>query len=282
MTVPNLPTRDDHVLIETRVVAAIVIPVLLLAFVILYLNPDQTDQHFSWTIKPAMTPIAMGAGYLMGAYFFARVLTTSRWHRVAAGFLPITAFTVVMAIATILHWDRFHHGTLAATLWIILYAVTPFLVPFLWYRNQTRANDEPEPDDLMMPAWTPWVSRLAGGVITLAGLAILMLPDLAIQLWPWQLTPLTARVIAGWLMLPGIGALYLARETRWSGWRVVVEATTVGSIALFIGIIRAWNDWNTTNPFSVIIASGVGVALMCAPALWLRMTYRKWSAGESW
>src|SRR5579864_6352301 len=95
-------TGDDHVLLLTRLVPAFIIPVLILAVLALYLNPGQTAQNFAWTIRPRMTAMAMGAGYLMGVYFFVRVLTTSRWHRVASGFLPITAFTTAMALATVL------------------------------------------------------------------------------------------------------------------------------------------------------------------------------------
>src|SRR5438132_10241839 len=129
--VPN-PTRDDRILLTTRIIAVGVISILALAVLALYLFPDFTDQNFAWTILPRMMAMAIGAGYLMGAFFFVRVLTSSRWHHVAAGFLPITAFTIGMGLATILHWDRFHQGDYHAILWAVTYAITPFLVPFIW------------------------------------------------------------------------------------------------------------------------------------------------------
>src|SRR5438034_4272681 len=136
-TVPSAHTsdlvRDDRVLPLTRLVALGVILILLLAVLSLYLFPDFTDQNFAWTILPRMTAMAMGAGYLMGAYFFARVLTGSRWHHFAAGYLPITAFTIGIALATILHLERFHQGQFNASLWELLYSITPFLVPCIWY-----------------------------------------------------------------------------------------------------------------------------------------------------
>ena len=84
------PVRDDRILPATRVVAAGIIFILLLAVYALYINPDATDQNFAWTIKPRMMPMMMGAGYLMGAYFFARVLTARQWHRAAAGYLRLS------------------------------------------------------------------------------------------------------------------------------------------------------------------------------------------------
>ena len=64
--------QDDHIFPVTRWVAILVVPVLVLAFIILYLLPERTADYFAWTIKPTMTPMMMGAGYLAGAYFFVR------------------------------------------------------------------------------------------------------------------------------------------------------------------------------------------------------------------
>src|SRR5713226_1610286 len=122
----STPARDDRILPATRVVAAGVIFILMLAVLALYLNPDLTDQNFAWTIRPRMMPMMMGAGYLMGAYFFARVLTGRHWHESSGGFIPITAFTIFMALATILHLEKFHQGTFTAALWMVVYAITPF------------------------------------------------------------------------------------------------------------------------------------------------------------
>src|SRR5437764_7061460 len=87
---PKDALRDDRILLFTRVIAAIIIGVLLLAFVLLYLFPTATDKLFAWTIQPPLTAMMIGAGYFAGAYFFVRVLIEKQWHRVALGFLPIT------------------------------------------------------------------------------------------------------------------------------------------------------------------------------------------------
>src|SRR5512143_2048605 len=127
--------QDDRVLPATRLIALGVIVVLLLAFLALYIQPDHTDVNFAWTILPPTSAILIGAGYTAGAYFFFRLLKDRRWHRVQAGFLPITAFTISMLAATLLHWSRFHQGALQFYLWTIIYVLTPFLVPFIWWRN---------------------------------------------------------------------------------------------------------------------------------------------------
>src|SRR5262245_14365254 len=102
-------TRDDRVLPVTRWVGIGIVPFLVLAFIFLYFFPDNTQQLWAWTITPRMTPLLMGAGYLAGAYFFTQTFLVRRWHRLAAGYLPITSFAWCMGLATLLHWDRFNH-----------------------------------------------------------------------------------------------------------------------------------------------------------------------------
>ena len=81
--------RDDRVLPLTRAAAFLVIPFLIAAFLILYVEGSQTERWFAWQIPSRLTTALMGSGYLGGAYFFLRVGTVRSWHRVQAGFWPI-------------------------------------------------------------------------------------------------------------------------------------------------------------------------------------------------
>jgi hypothetical protein len=275
MSIAQAAARDDRILPLTRVVAAGVILILLLAVLALYFFPDRTAENFAWTIQPRMTAMAMGAGYLMGAYFFARVLTGSRWHRVAAGFLPITAFTIGMALATILHLDRFHAGQWNAILWEVVYAITPFLVPLIWYLNQRHDPGTPEPDDVVVPALLRRAVGLAGIAALIASILVLLQPQLAMGIWPWMLTPLTARVLGGWLLLPAIGGLYLMRESRWSGWSVLVETATVASAFVLLAVVISWNDWQPSNLLTPLFVAAMVATLVGMPTLYWFMRSRR-------
>ena len=105
-------TADDHILVFTRVVAAVVVAILFTAWFALYLHPGETDHRFAWTISSRMTAMLMGAGYGSAILFYVRVLLGRRWHRVALGFIPTTVFTWLLLAATVLHWDKFRHGSL--------------------------------------------------------------------------------------------------------------------------------------------------------------------------
>ena len=130
---------DDRVFRSTRLLGAVIVPFLAVAFALLYFFPDDTRHWFAWDVQPTITPLVMGAGYIAGAYFFVRVARETHWHRIHVGFLPVTAFTVFMAIGTFAHLDRFATAHVAFWIWVGLYVATPVLVPLAWWRN--RASD---------------------------------------------------------------------------------------------------------------------------------------------
>jgi hypothetical protein len=129
-------TRDDRVLPETRALAMFIVPFLLVAFPLLYFFANDTGDWWAWEIRPSMTAFIMGAGYIAGAYFFWQVARATCWHRVHLGFLPITAFTAFLGVATVIYWDWFDHDHVAFWIWTGLYFATPFLVPLAWLRNR--------------------------------------------------------------------------------------------------------------------------------------------------
>ena len=80
--------RDDRLLATTRWTAIVIIPVLVAAFVILYLFPSRTQDLWAWTVRPTMTPMLMGGGYLAGAWFFLRVARTRSGHQALSSYAP--------------------------------------------------------------------------------------------------------------------------------------------------------------------------------------------------
>jgi hypothetical protein len=235
--------RDDRIFMFTRIVAAVVVPFLVLAFIILYFMPETSGERFAWDIVPNMTAAFMGAGYLGGSWLFLNAIWGKRWHRVAPGFAPVTAFTISMLLATVLHWERFDPGHLPFQIWLVLYVITPFLVPFIWWRNRVTDPGTPEPGDQVVPAAARWA--LVGLGVVLLSFAILafVAPERVIALWPWQLTPLTARIMGGWFALLGVGGLVIGRESRWSSWPVGLQAIGIWHVLVVIAAVLNPGDF---------------------------------------
>lgn len=256
--------RNDRILRLTRWVAIGVIPFLVAAFIILAFFPNRTGEFFAWPITPPMTALLMGAGYLGGAYFFARVATESRWRRVAIGFPAVTVFTVAMLAATLLHMDRFNVGTLPFYTWLALYIVTPVLIPVLWLRNRNPAAAEPEAGDVRVPG----AVRVVLALVSLVQLGFAVVgfarPDILASVWPWEFTPLTGRVLSGWLAFLGVGGLVMARETLWSAWRIGVQSITLWQALVLVGALAHPADFTggLLNWYTLVVAVGVLVLIV--------------------
>ena len=120
----------------------------------------------------------LGAVYLTGALFFGTVLFARHWRQVRIGFLPVTAFATLMGIATLLHWDKFNHDHPAFWLWAFLYAVTPFLIPLVWLRNQAVAPGPQTKEDKRFPIAVMTLIGMVGFSGLLAGSLLFLSPGL--------------------------------------------------------------------------------------------------------
>ncbi len=269
---------DDRILPVTRVVAALIVPFLVVAFAILYLLPDATDRLFAWTIMPRMSALLMGAGYVSGVYFFIRVVRAPRWHWVAQAFLPLTLFVCWLELATILHWDRFHHGHIAFVAWTAIYTLTPFILPALWLRNRTADPRTPDPGDVLVPRPLRGLMGLVGAVELALALIMFVLPSRVIDLWPWMLTPPTARTVSGWFALHGAIGLALAQEPRWSGMRIVLHTQMIGLTLILVAVARAWSDFNSTSPLTWVFVVGTSAWLVVLVAIHITLDARRRNA----
>ena len=273
--------RDDRIFTETRFLAGFIVPFLLVAFVILYLLPERTKDLFAWGISPTMSAMMLGSAYLGGAYFFMRVIFADRWHHVTIGFPAVVAFASAMGIATVLHWDRFSHGSVSFIAWVTLYAVTPVLVLGFWLRNRSVDPCQPDSWDAALPA--SW--RVGFGVVGLGTLLVALLlfvqPAAMIAIWPWQLTPLTARVLGGMFALPGVVEIGLALDPRWSAARITLQSQIVSLAFMILAIARAWSEFNQSSPATWIFAVGLVTLLLALIGGHLWMDQRRAPQGPA-
>jgi len=262
-------TDDDRVLVTTRTVSAVIIPFLVLAFVVLDGWPRDTGRLFAWPIKPPLTPMLLGSVYLGGAYFFARAIPATRWHTIKGGFPPVATFATLMGIATILHWEKFTHSHVAFWLWAGLYFTTPFLIAGVWIVNR-RFEDRTTDGEILVPES---MARVIGaiGVLAAAMSAFLFLfPLAAIDLWPWTLTPLTARVM-GAIFALGLAAVGAFTERRWSCYRLLVQVEMIMLALILVSGIRGAADWDPSNVLTWLFAAGFVGVLAASVVLYLRM-----------
>jgi hypothetical protein len=271
-----MTARDDRVLPETRVLGAFIVPFLLVAFPLLYFFPNDTPNWWAWGISPSMTALIMGAGYIAGAYFFIRVATATRWHRVHLGFLPITAFTAFLGVATIIYWDWFDHDHLAFWLWTFLYFTTPFLVPLAWLRNRRTDPGTLEPAGDRSLAQPVRTTLIAVGLAQFAVAVVLIAsPSTMVDIWPWPIDELGAATLGAWFALPGVTAVMMGVDGRWSAIRITLESQMIGLTLILLGAVRAWEQFDKDDAMTYVFVGGLALLLAGLVVLWSANVLRK-------
>jgi hypothetical protein len=268
---PTVPGsgRDDRVLPVTRWLSVAIIPFLVVAFAVLYPFPDDTGRLFAWPVRPTMTPMILASAYLGGACFFLRAATASRWHTVKGGFIPVGTFATLMGVATILHWGKFTHARVAFWLWAGLYFTTPFLVFAVWWANRRR--DAPGTSgELLIPVRVSRVIAVLGGLSVLTALFLFVFPGRAAAVWPWMLTPLTARVM-GAIFALGIAGLGAAADRRWSSARILLQVAALMLALILAAGARASGELDPANAMTWLIGAGFTAVLAAIAVLYARM-----------
>lgn len=243
---PGIPAptpADDRILAPARWVAALIVPVLTAAFVILYGFPGRTRQLWAWTINPPMSVLTMGAGYFAGAYLFLRAATARQWHRVAVGFLGAWLFATLLGVATFLHWDRFNHDHVSFFGWLSLYVITPVLLPWLWVLNRRTDPRVAAPDDVVVPRRLRLVIGGIGVVWLATALAMFVDPAPFAERWPWALTTVSARSMSAFLAFPALMLAWFLVDERWSSFAIAVETAAIGMALVALAVLRAPDDF---------------------------------------
>jgi hypothetical protein len=87
------------------------------------------------------------------------------------------------------------------------------------------------------------------------GVTLLAAPEIAAQVWPWTLTPLTGRAIGAWLLGLGVAAVQAVGEDDWRRIQpatmsyVVFGSLELVAVARFPGEI----SWNTASAWVFLL-----------------------------
>ena len=108
-----------------------------------------------------------------------------------------------------------------------------------------------------MPARARLLLGGVGGAVVLAALLAFALPQITIDLWPWTLTPLTARIVATVMALFGSLWVSVALRGGKTAARIPLEAHALGLVFLLIAAARGHGDIDWTNPLAAILVAGV-------------------------
>jgi hypothetical protein len=212
----------------------------------LFILSELTDRYFAWTVAPPLTAAFLGAAFW--ASFVLEYLASREpdWAHARVAVPAVLVFTTLMLIATLLHLDRFHLDSAFGWVWIAVYVVVPPTM-LVFLLRQLRAPGVDPPRGAALPAWLQ--SVLAAHAVFLLGLGIplFIAPTALLGLWPWMLTPLTARATAAWLVGLGVGATTVVWENDRDRARVAMAAYAALAVLELIALARyagtvSWSD----------------------------------------
>ena len=256
--------RDPTLSAGTRVLLAVFAPLALLEANQLYVLSTTTDRGFAWTVQPALTAAFLGAGYGAGVVLTVLSRRAGRWAEARIGYHTVLLFTLLTLAATLLHLDRFHLAAddtaprTAAWAWVIVYVLVP---PAMAAALRWQGRADPSPAGRPLGGGLTIALAVQGTALVGVGTALWTSHRLR-SLWPWDLTPLTARAVGSWLVALGLAAALTLRDRDLDHLRApAVTYATFG--ALQLGALLRFPDqlvWH--RPSAWIYAVGVSSILV--------------------
>jgi hypothetical protein len=244
-----------------------VVVLLLLAVangVFLYFLPGKAEYDYAWEIEPAINAAFLGAGYLAGTVATALVVFGARsWRSLRILPLPLVVLSVGLMGATLIHADRFRWDYAPTWVWTGVYAGVPFVVAYLWFRQERGA---PRP-----PAAHPGLrvlrvaSAVLGAILAAGSIALYAAPHALAGLWPWELTPLLARCIASWHALVATSLITSAVTLRRPSEAIIPYATLLSWSGLLL-LLPLLHSGDVVPGVSLVAWMGIQVALFVLAA----------------
>jgi len=232
------------------------------------LSPADTETNFAWPIQPVVMAAVLGGFYITSAPLFLLPLFARRWEMIRPMILPAALFTTIQLAATFLHWDKFSVGTIPFYVWFASYLLPPpiFVAAYLWH--QRRAASTPAEHDKVLPIWLKRLLLMIGGFLTVGAVLVFLVPGVVIPMFPWQLTPLTAGSLSGWLIAVGTLMLAMYFENDRTRARLAAPMLILILPALLLQMLRfadqvAWSNavlWTGLILFAIIGVCGLYLA----------------------
>ena len=210
-------------------------------------DPANSATNFAWPINPVVMAAVLGAFYITSAPLFLMPLLARSWENIRVMILPAALFCAVQLAATFLHWDKFSVGTAPFYVWFASYLLPPpiFVAAYLWHQRRASSNTTPSNDPI--PSWLNRLLVICGTLLTVIATLIFLFPGLLIPSFPWQLTPLTARSLSGWLIAVGTLMISMSRENDRTRVRLATPMLILVLPVLLIQISRFADQVNWSS-----------------------------------
>ena len=197
----------------------------LLVAVLGYFVPTELAAITSWLVLPPLHARFVGALYFYGAALMVGCMMARCQAEVRFTLPMISIWTGLLLVVSVLSISAFDFSRLPVRIWFASYLIYPLIALVLAWQQRARVKDDlPGPP---LPSWARDFMLSQGAVVGVFALALILLPDLMVAVWPWKITPLLAQTYGGPLLAYGVGSWLFGRRRTWVGVRAVVPAMFV-------------------------------------------------------
>jgi len=176
---------------------------------------------------------------------------------VRLGLGGLVIFSLVLLVATMIHWETFRDYHLVTLVWLVFYYSGPVLVPIA-ARKQKAFSARPivaagDTDRVLQQPWRTWLPIRGIGYACLAVIGVILADAISTQ-WPWPITPLELRVFMGQVAIIGwTGTGVLFGHIQWRQYRLgLIFSIAIGSLQL-MALLFNLGTYNWSTPFAVIL-----------------------------
>lgn len=216
------------------------------AAILLLLVPSFALDTFAWTVQPRLSAVYIGASYIFRALFFLAIFRATSWDRIRPLTWGNAIFALTLLVATFIHAERFRWSGPMAYIWLFLYIEEPLWMVFLLAKAPRPLNELQRRDT---GSWQGVQALLAveAFVLIAAGGFLFFSPEFLSPLWPWTLTPLTARVMAGWPFGFAVWMVTVALMKDWEARRLGIQLNIVWLAALLVTMLLFLTEFDLSR-----------------------------------
>lgn len=183
-------------------------------------SPELIGLVLPWPASP-LNARFVACLYLMGAASALLGALARRYAEVRISLVQVLAITGCLLLLTLPHLGEFDAAGFPYR-WLVFYTLDVVVIGAILLRWRGR---DPAPRGARHPA-APLLLAYAA-VTAVAGAVLLVAPDVAVQVWPWSLTPILAQVYSVFFLVFALGAWLAARDARPEAGRISVAANLV-------------------------------------------------------
>jgi len=262
---------------------------LALFFVLWFLIRPDWGIYFAWPVKPALTALFLGAGFMLRSYFGYHLWREKDWYKLRWSIHGDFVFLGTLFVATWWHMTEMNwhiegvstglriFSLVIAHVWVLAYTFEPLTI-FLLSPREAEANS-PVPVELSQGPLIPELKTVLLGIFYAGSLVWALLffnTDFANLRWPWELNAFDSRIMSAWPGACATWAITMYFMKDWAEVKIGVRALLTFFLALFVIWIFTFVGYDPARKNGLTLGGITGLAaLSLIYAYWKQEAARK-------